>query len=55
MNLQDYVEQSLDSEILGKVIRGTEDIIAGYIVRNYRANVAPEITKEYIKEYIVKV
>lgn len=55
MELIDYLEQSLDDEILSKIIRGTEDIIAGYIVRNYKANVAPEITKAYIREYIIKL
>jgi len=54
MELHKYLVASVDSEILSKIERGTEDVVAEYIVRNYRDNVSPEITKEYIKKYIVK-
>ena len=54
MELIDYLEQSVDSEILAR-IKENGEIVAEYIVINFRDNVAPEITKEYIKKYIVKV
>ena len=53
MELQEYLVASVDSEILLKV--ENVDMVAEYIVRNFRDNVSPEITKEYIKKYMVRI